>query len=97
MDVQIYNTPQGGLSADRARQGADVLLWPYRLVLDADRVLGLGLEGAIHDGQRLPDEVAALIHKRQDGATADALREAIRPHGYEIEDTPADTRWKPSA
>ena len=73
------------------------------LVLDADRVLGLGLEDAIHDGQRLPNEVAALIHKRQDAreardwAAADALREAIRRHGYEVEDTFAGTRWRPSA
>jgi cysteinyl-tRNA synthetase len=73
------------------------------LVLDADRVLGLGLEDAIHDGQRLTGDVAALIRQRQDArdtrdwVTADALREAIRQHGYEVEDTPDGTRWKLSA
>ena len=70
-------------------------------VLGFDRVLGLGLAEAI--GETLPADVAALIEKREaaratrDWAAADELRETIRQHGYEIEDTPSGTRWRRSA
>ncbi len=69
-------------------------------VLDFDRVLGLRLADAAAAGKPLPTNVAALIEKRQaaraarDWAAADALREAIRGQGYEVEDTPAGTRWR---
>jgi cysteinyl-tRNA synthetase len=71
------------------------------LVLDFDRVLGLRLTDAIADGGApLPAEVAALIQRREtaraarDWTAADALREAIRRQGYEVEDTPSGTRWR---
>ncbi len=68
-------------------------------VLEFDRVLGLRLAGAIDADETLPADVAALVEQREaaraarDWAAADALRESIRQHGYEIEDTPSGTRW----
>ncbi len=75
------------------------------LVLDFDRVLGLRLADAAEGRgesvtRPLPAEVAALIAQREaaraarDWAAADALREAIRKHGYEVQDTPSGTRWQ---
>jgi cysteinyl-tRNA synthetase len=71
------------------------------LVLDFDRVLGLRLSAAIAAGaETLPADVAALIQQREaaraarDWPAADALREVIRQHGYEVEDTPTGTRWR---
>jgi cysteinyl-tRNA synthetase len=76
------------------------------LVLDFDRVLGLRLADAAAEGRGksairpLPVEVATLITQREaaraarDWAAADALREAIREHGYEVEDTHTGTRWR---
>ena len=76
------------------------------LVLNFDRVLGLRLADAAAEGgddsatRPLPAEVATLIQQREaaraarDWAAADALREAIRGHGYEVQDTPSGTRWQ---
>jgi cysteinyl-tRNA synthetase len=71
------------------------------LVLDFDRVLGLSLSDAADgDGEALPEEVAALVQQREqarderDWVVADALRDAIRERGYEVEDTPSGTRWR---
>jgi cysteinyl-tRNA synthetase len=85
--------------ANRATDGAEkrALL---EAALDFDRVLGLRLADAVDAEEILPVGVAALIQQREaarathDWATADALRETIRQHGYEIEDTPSDTRWR---
>jgi cysteinyl-tRNA synthetase len=86
--------------ANRAQEVAEkrALL---ELVLDFDRVLGLRLaEAATPAEASLPVDVAELIQQRKaaraarDWATADALREAIRQHGYEVEDTPTGTRWR---
>jgi len=69
------------------------------LALDFDRALGLGLTDHASGEAALPDEVSALVQQREaarsarDWAAADALREAIREHGYEIRDTPSGTRW----
>jgi cysteinyl-tRNA synthetase len=58
------------------------------------------LADAVDAEETLSTEVAALIQQREaaraarDWATADGLREAIRQHGYEIEDTPSGTRWR---
>ncbi len=72
------------------------------LVLGFDRVLGLRLADAVATGdEALPPDVAALIRQREaaraarDWATADALRQTIRERGYEVEDTPSGTRWRP--
>ena len=60
----------------------------------------VGFAEAIDANEALPAEVAALIEQREvartarDWATADTLRETIRQHGYEIEDTPSGTRWR---
>ncbi len=71
------------------------------LVLDFDRVLGLGLADAIATtSDPLPTDIAALIRRREaaraarDWPAADALREAIRRQGYEVEDMPSGTRWR---
>jgi cysteinyl-tRNA synthetase len=71
------------------------------LALDFDRVLGLRLADVVDaDAETLPREVAELIQQREaartarDWPTADALREAIRERGYEVEDTPSGTRWR---
>ncbi len=71
------------------------------LVLDFDRVLGLGLADAIATtSDPLPTDVAALIQRREaaraahDWPAADDLREAIRQQGYELEDAPSGTRWR---
>jgi cysteinyl-tRNA synthetase len=86
--------------ANRAQEAAEkrALL---ELVLDFDRVLGLRLaEAATLEEAALPADVAELIQRREraraarDWATADALREAIRQGGYEVEDTPTGTRWR---
>jgi len=71
------------------------------LVLDFDRVLGLGLADVVAAGDEpLPAGVVVLIRQREaaraarDWPTADGLREAIRREGYEVEDTPSGTRWR---
>ncbi len=70
------------------------------LVLDFDRVLSLKLADAAAEDESLPADVAALIQQREDAraardwSTADTLRETIRQQGYEIEDTPSETRWR---
>ncbi len=74
------------------------------LVLDFDRVLGLRLaDVGVPGAEALPEDVAELIQQREaaraarDWPTADALREAIRQRGYEVEDTPSGTRWRASS
>jgi cysteinyl-tRNA synthetase len=74
------------------------------LPLGFDRVLGLRLSDAVNvDGEALPAEVAVLVQQREearaarDWATADALRDAVRERGYEMEDTPSGTRWRKAA
>jgi cysteinyl-tRNA synthetase len=71
------------------------------LVIEFDQVLGFGLAGASQIGTRaLPEQVAVLVEQREaaraarDWATADALRQAIRQEGYELQDTPTGTRWR---
>ena len=76
------------------------------LALDFDRVLGLKLADAVAEGKDessarlLPAKVAVLIKQREaaraarDWGTADTLREAVREHGYEIQDTPSGTQWQ---
>jgi cysteinyl-tRNA synthetase len=62
--------------------------------------LGLAEKIAAVVGEPLPAKVATLIQQREaaraarDWSTADALREAIRQRGYEVEDTPSGTRWR---
>jgi cysteinyl-tRNA synthetase len=85
--------------ANRATDGAEKRAL-FETVLDFDRVLGLGLAEAADTEEELPSDVAALVEQREaaraarDWSAADDLREAIREHGYEIEDTPSGTRWR---
>jgi cysteinyl-tRNA synthetase len=72
--------------------------------LDFDRVLGLRLADAVAaKDEALPTEVETLIQQREaaraarDWTAADALREAIRRQGYEVEDMPTGTRWRKSS
>jgi cysteinyl-tRNA synthetase len=72
--------------------------------LDFDRVLGLRLADAVAaKDEALPTEVETLIQQREaaraarDWTAADALRQAIRRQGYEVEDTPTGTRWRKSS
>ncbi len=73
------------------------------LVLGFDWVLGLRLSDVVDaDAETLPADVAALVRQREDARAArnwpraDALREAIREKGYEVQDTPSGTRWQRS-
>ena len=86
--------------ANRANEVAERSTW-LNLLLDFDRVLGLGLAEAISTGaEGLPADVADLIQQREaartarDWATADGLRETIHQQGYQIEDTPSGTKWQ---
>ena len=63
-------------------------------------MLGLKLADVVAADESLPADAAALIQQREaaraarDWSAADALRETIRQRGYEIEDTPSETRWR---
>lgn len=94
----VWETPRQANKAEASEKAA--LL---DLVLDFDRVLGLGLaDAASADTEALPAGVSALIEQREaaraarDWPAADALREEIRRRGYEVEDTPSGTRWRQS-
>ncbi len=76
--------------------GADDLSPGQRrvLLLDFDRVFGLGLDGAPAAERELPAGAAALLERRaaargaRDFATSDALRAELRALGVEVRDTP---------
>ena len=74
-------------------------------LLDFDRILGIGLSQkrafakvAVSD---IPEAVAAMVAEREaarkagDWARADAVRDAVRAQGFDIEDTPRGPRVKP--
>ena len=69
-------------------------------LLHFDRVLGLGLGEWQPDAVEAPAEVAELARRREaaraarDWEEADRLREAIREHGFELEDTPAGAKLR---
>jgi cysteinyl-tRNA synthetase len=71
------------------------------VVLDLDRILGLGLE-AIASGatEVLAPHLASMIAEREkaragrDFARADELRETLRENGIVVEDTPDGSAWK---
>ena len=69
-------------------------------LLHFDRVLGLGLGEWRPDAVEAPAEVAELARRREaaraarDWEEADRLREAIRAHGFELEDTPAGAKLR---
>ena len=69
------------------------------LMLEFDKVLGLGLEEAIRE-EELPEEIKEMIQKREearkgkDWKTADEIRAKIKEIGFALEDTPEGVRWK---
>lgn len=69
------------------------------LMLEVDKVLGLGLEEAIRE-EELPEEIKEMIQKREearkrkDWKTADEIRAKIKEIGFALEDTPEGVRWK---
>jgi cysteinyl-tRNA synthetase len=70
-----------------------------KLLLDFDKVLGLGLQGVMdmkktdEDENVIPDEIKALgdareeARKNKEWDKADALRKEIESRGYEVKDT----------
>ncbi len=95
------NTPQAlaelwGLLRDSTLPGAEKL----RVVMEMDRVLGLGLARAETLDAELLQEVEELIEQRQeardrkDYARADEIREILKGKGIILEDTPGGVRFK---
>jgi cysteinyl-tRNA synthetase len=75
----------------------------YALLLDFDKVLGLGLKEATAVKQRLiPEEIRKLANKREEYrkqkkfAESDAVRKTIEAKGYILEDTPVGYTLKES-
>jgi len=68
------------------------------LLLDFDKVLGLGLEKI--GGEEIPQEIRSLLEERnkareaKDFFKADTLREEIKKRGWRVEDTPEGVRVK---
>jgi cysteinyl-tRNA synthetase len=86
------------LAVAHAVAGADDLSPPQRraLLLDFDRVFGLGLDSpAPAEETKLPKGAAELLDRRaaaraaQDYATSDALRDELAALGVEVRDTPS--------
>jgi cysteinyl-tRNA synthetase len=76
-----------------------------KLLLDFDRVLGLGLQAVLEMTKQeaeegLPEEITALVNAREEARTAknwqqaDALRKEIEARGYEVKDTSAGVEIK---
>ena len=78
-------------------------------VFDMDRVLGLGLEGAVQNsengsegglGEEFTREIEELIARRSEAkkaknfAEADKIRQNLKERGIILEDSPAGTTWK---
>ena len=93
------------LAVAHAVAGADDLSPPQRraLLLDFDRVLGLGLDALPEtESAELPDGAAELLEQRaaarsaRDYETSDRLRDELAALGVEVRDTPP-ARRPPSA
>ena len=72
-------------------------------ILDMDRVLGLGLEGAVQNSvinEDFAKEINELIEKRaqakkaKDFTTADNIRQNLKSRGIILEDSPSGTIWR---
>jgi cysteinyl-tRNA synthetase len=70
------------------------------VLLEMDRVLGLGLAGIEPEDRRLDEEVRRLIEEREqarrrkDFRRADEIRRNLKERGILLEDTPAGTHWR---
>jgi cysteinyl-tRNA synthetase len=75
----------------------------WDLLLEFDRVFGLGLERFAGAGATVPDEVLRLVEERQaarkakDWPAADRLRDRLAELGWQVEDTPGGPRPRPVA
>jgi cysteinyl-tRNA synthetase len=95
------NAPQGladlwGLLKDEGIEDKDKL----PVVLEMDRVLGLGLADIEAAEQELPQDLRELIEAREqarrqkDFARADKIRNQLKSRGVSLEDTPDGVRWR---
>jgi cysteinyl-tRNA synthetase len=72
----------------------------WTLVLEFDRVLGLGLEQARLDAPEVDERIEALIREREaaraarDWARADEIRDQLRDEGIALEDSSRGTTWR---
>lgn len=70
-------------------------------LLDADRILGLGIFRALSRAEDIPERIQTLAKKREmlrnerKFEEADRVREQIRKEGYDVEDTPRGPRILP--
>ena len=82
---------------DAGRLSRDDAGKAYGLMLDIDRVLGLGLE-KIPTKLAVPEELRLLVkereefRKKKDYKGADRIREKIKKKGFILEDTPDGPR-----
>ena len=71
-----------------------------RLILDMDKILGLGLETYLGKPLEIPQDVKRLIEEREairksgDFRQSDVLRTKIKKMGYEVKDTPSGPKAK---
>jgi cysteinyl-tRNA synthetase len=65
----------------------------YLMLLDFDRVLGLGLDKVLHDDVIVPEEVMSVVRERErarrtkDFKKSDQLRDVIKMMGFHVDDT----------
>lgn len=71
-----------------------------KTILEMDKILGLELDKFLGKEIEIPDEVAKLVHLREqarksgDFKESDKLRAEIKKLGYEVEDTPSGPKVK---
>ncbi|HEY9702757.1 MAG TPA: DALR domain-containing protein, partial [Allocoleopsis sp.] len=72
----------------------------YLLLLDFDRVFGLGLEKLQHEDIIVPEEVMSVVRERErarrnkDFKKSDQLRDVIKMMGFHVDDTEQGPRLK---
>lgn len=81
-----------------SKQDAEKIM---QFFVEIDSVLGLNVEGALHQ-ESFPAEIVALMEQREaarkakDFAKSDILRKSLLDKGFFIEDTPSGPRCKPA-
>jgi cysteinyl-tRNA synthetase len=72
----------------------------YLLLVDFDRVLGLGIDKIAHEDVVVPEEVMSVVRERErarrtkDFKKSDQLRDVIKMMGFHVDDTPDGPRLK---